>query len=269
MTADYELIDAGDGRRLERFGRYVVDRPAQGATQPRLRPSAWPDAGLRFEAGAGWTAPAEPWTAGLEGLTFELRPTTSGQVGLFPEQVTNWQWLAEHVLQGDHVLNLFGYTGGSTLAAARAGAEVVHVDAVRSTVTWARQNAVLSGLADRRIRWLVDDAEAFVLREGRREHRYEGFVLDPPSYGVAQGSSRWRLAERLPGLLDACKAVATERAFVVLTAHSEGIDAAWLADLLTDAFGPNGDVEPLELELVASSGARMWLGSCVRMTGKP
>jgi 23S rRNA (cytosine1962-C5)-methyltransferase len=269
MTADYELVDAGGGRRLERFGDRLVDRPAPGATEPALDASAWTEADLGFDHSSGWKGPIEPWTVRLEDLTFELRPTSSGQLGVFPEQATNWRWLRDHARPGDRVLNLFAYTGGSTLAAAVAGAEVVHVDAVRSSVSWARRNADLSGLASRPIRWLVDDAEAFVRREARRNRRYRAIVLDPPSYGRARGGSRWQLDDGLAGLLEACRAVAPDDAYIVLTAHSEGVDAAWLAARLTDAFGPKCEIETLELELIARSGARLWLGSCARMIGTP
>ena len=263
----HELLDAGDGRRLERFGNRVVDRPAPGASDAAVRPATWVNADLRFEPG-GWIGSAEPWTVTLEGLTFELRPTASGQIGIFPEQATNWRWLTEHVRTAATVLNLFAYTGGSTLAAAAAGATVVHVDSVRSAVAWARRNAELSRLADRPIRWLVDDSEAFVRREARRGHRYEGVILDPPSFGHGRGGQAWRLEERLDGLLDACRAIAAPKAFVLLTAHAEGIDTSWLADRLRDAFGEHGEIETLELELVASSGAPLWLGSCARMIGR-
>ena len=179
----YELLDAGDGRRLERFGDRVVDRPAPGATEPARNLSAWAAVDLRFETGVGWRGEVRPWTVTLDGLTFELRPTTSGQVGLFPEQTPNWQWLREHITPAAEVLNLFGYTGGSTLVSAAMGTRVVHVDAARPAVAWARRNAELSDFGDRPIRWIVDDAEAFVRREARRDRRYDAIVLDPPSYG--------------------------------------------------------------------------------------
>ena len=265
---DYELLDAGDGRRLERFGDRTIDRPAPRATEPRPSPEYWAAAELRFEHGLGWTGTVEPWNVTLGDLTFDLRPTASGQVGVFPEQATNWRWLTEHVEPAAIVLNLFAYTGGSTLAAAAAGATVVHVDSVRSTVAWARRNAQLSGLTDRPVRWLVDDADAFVRREGRRGHRYDGIILDAPSYGHGRGGPVWRLDERLDDLLHACQAIAAPTAFVLLTAHAEGINASWLADRLRDAFGRHREIETLELELVAQSGARLWLGSCARMIGR-
>jgi 23S rRNA (cytosine1962-C5)-methyltransferase len=261
----YELIDAGDGRRLERFGDRVVDRPAPGATGAPRRLSAWADADLRFEIGDGWAGEVQPWTMTLDSMTFELRPTDSGQVGVFPEQVPNWRWLREQIKPGMEVLNLFGYTGGCTLFCARAGARVVHVDAARPSVAWARRNAELSDLGDRPIRWIVDDAEAFVLREGRRGRRYDAIALDPPSYGHGRRGATWRLDTGLLGLLEACRAVTAPGAFLVLTAHSEGIDGGWLGERLAEVFGSMGAIETFELELTATSGARLWLGSCARM----
>jgi 23S rRNA (cytosine1962-C5)-methyltransferase len=264
-AAGYQLIDAGDGRRLERFGDRVVDRPAPGATDAPRNPSAWDAADLRFDPGTGWTGRVEPWTMTQDGLTFELRPTDAGQVGVFPEQMPNWQWLREHVEPGMKVLNLFAYTGGSTLASAASGARVVHVDAARPSVTWARRNAELSGLTDRPIRWLVDDAGAFVRREARRGRRYDGIVLDPPSYGHGGSTATWRLETGLPELLVSCRAITNPGAFLVLTAHSEGMDASWLGERFSDAFDQTESIETLELELTATGGARLWLGSCARM----
>ena len=203
---DYELLDVGDGMRLERFGERIVARPHPGAEGARRDPGAWRRATLTFESERGWTGPdaADPWPVDVAGLTVELRPTATGQVGLFPEQAPNWAWLREVVAGADDaptVLNLFGYTGVATLIAAQAGASVVHVDAARPTVAWARRNAELSGLADRQVRWIVDDAAAFVAREVRRGRHYAGVVLDPPSYGHGPRGRGWRLEDDLAPLL--------------------------------------------------------------------
>ena len=263
----FEFIDAGDGRRLERFGDRLVDRPAAGASDHRRDPAAWSRADLRYEQPATWQGSLEPWTVDFEGLTVELRPTSSGQIGLFPEQAANLRWLRDRVEADDAILNLFAYTGAATLAAAAGGARVVHVDGARAAIAWARRNAELAGLSEAPIRWIIDDAEAFVRREARRGHRYDGIVLDPPSYGHGRRKSAWRLEDGLARLLEACRSVASPDAFLVLTAHSEGIDAHWLAARLEDAFGGGRGIETLELELVALSGARLWLGSCARMIG--
>ena len=273
---EHELLDAGDGRRLERFGERVVDRPAAAATEPRLAPGAWPSANLRFEGDSGWEGPAEPWPVTIDGLVVELRPTTSGGLGLYPEHATNLAWLAARVAERaasaearegrpPAVLNLFAHTGLATLAAARAGATVTHVDAARSAVAWARRNAALSGLADRPIRWLVDDAAAFAAREARRGRRYEGFVLDPPSFGRA-GTRQWRLADELPALLAACRAIAVDDAFVLLTAHTTGLDGHDLRQALRFSFASErgASLEVLPQELAATSGARLELGWAAR-----
>ena len=277
---DYELVDAGDEGRLERFGSRLIDRPAPTALDDRRAPGDWGAADLRFDDG-GWfagTEPAEPaalapWQVIVDELTLELRPTASGGLGLYPEHATNLAWLTAQVTSRaaaagpgapPAMLNLFAHTGLATLAAARAGAAVAHVDAARAAVAWARHNAELSGLADRPIRWLVDDAPAFVAREARRGRRYDGIVLDPPSYGHARGR-RWTIAEDLPALLDACRAIAANDAFVLVTAHTTGLDGGELAEQVRSAFRSRRRVQAEPLELTARSGARLGLGWSIRL----
>lgn len=289
----YELLDAGVRRRLERFGALTIDRPAPGADAFRLAPAAWAAADLRFDAGSGWSGrgwPAEPWVVEIGGLAMELRPTASGGLGLYPEHAANLTWLEAQVAARvdagagpdgagaevagtavaaarPQVLNLFAHTGLATLALARAGAAVAHVDSARTAVAWARHNASLSGLADRPVRWLVDDVAAFVAREARRGRRYDGIVLDPPAFGRAAGRD-WRLEEDLPGLLAACRSVAAPGGFVLLTAHSESVDGRRLGAMLRAAFGGKAggaalDVVPLDL--AATSGAWIALGWAARL----
>ncbi len=265
-----ELLDAGDGRRLEAFGGVIVDRPAESATWPRRDPRAWASATARFDAGWRFSAPLpDPWQVVVDGLTLELRATTSGQVGLFPEHAMHWPWLRERIAEqpGGSVLHLFGSTGATTLALAAAGASVTHVDAARNVVAWARANAVRSGLTDRPVRWIVDDALAFTLRETRRGRRYAGIVLDPPSYGHGPGGRAWQLREDLGSLLDACRDVAEPDAFVLLTAHTPGEDGRRLAARLAGAFPDRASAEAGPLDLTARSGALLPLGAFARIMG--
>ena len=265
-----ELLDAGDGRRLDRLGERVVDRPAPAAEGRRLSAARWREADLRFEPGDGWSGRVahDPWAVTIDGLTLELRASSSGGVGLFTEQLANLAWLEARVAErgpGVTVLNLFAHTGLLTLAAARAGAAVAHVDASRPAVAWARRNAELSGLADRSVRWLVDDAASFVAREARRGRRYDGLILDPPSFGRAD-PRRWRLLDDLPALLEACAAILEDGAFVLLTAHTTGVAGEAIATLASASLGRR-DVEVVPLALEAASGVRLDLGWALRLAG--
>jgi 23S rRNA (cytosine1962-C5)-methyltransferase len=268
-TTGYELLDAGDGRRLERFGDVVVDRPAPGAVEPRRDPAAWPTARARFDVTWSFTDVPDPWLIEVDGLTLELRPTDAGQVGYFPEQSIHWPWLRAAATGTRNVLHLFAYTGATTLVLAGAGASVAHVDASRSGVAWARRNADRSDLGDRPVRWLVDDASAFVAREGRREHRYGGIVLDPPSYGHGPSGRDWRIGRDLDPLLAGCAAIADTGAFVLLTAHTPDHAADELAIRLAEALGRTpSKVDRGEMTLAAASGAVLTLGSFARIMGR-
>lgn len=264
----YELLDCGDGRRLERFGERVVDRPAPAAIdRPRAARAAWAKADVRFDRDRGWSASVEPWTIALDGLVLELRATTGGSVGLFPEHRLFWPFLVQALAgpESSRVLHLFAGTGATTLALARAGAAVTHVDAARPGVAWARRNGELSGMTGAPIRWIVDDALAFTSREARRGRRYDGIVVDPPSYGHGPGGRRWELADTLPELLDAVAAVALDDAFVLVTAHTTGMAPEDLGDALDDAFHGRGRIVAEPIELVATSGARLPSGVAARM----
>lgn len=280
---DHALLDLGDGRQLERFGAVVLDRPCPAAAWHMAGdPEAWATADARFDRGGdgvgAWTTIGEalaPWQVELAGLAFELRLTDSGQVGVFPEQVPTWRWLRDRVTGADgmvpdrppDVLNLFAYTGGSTLAAASGGAAVVHVDAARSAVAWARRNADLGGLGDAPIRWIADDALDFVRRERRRGRRYDGVVLDPPSYGHGTGGRAWHLESDLAELLEACAALlAPGPAFLVLSVHTPKLGPGRLAEQLCEAVGSGGggsvEVDDLRMEVVG--GQRVTLGAVAR-----
>lgn len=270
---DLELLDCGDGRRLERFGSVIVDRPAPSAVMPRKLPEAdWKRPSLHWARGA-WVrgAAADPWQVDAGDLTLECRPAAGGQVGVFPEHAETWAWLdaAVRKAQGQlerqpEVLSLFAYTGGATLACARAGARVAHVDSSKPAVAWARHNAELSGLAEAPVRWLVDDARAFVKRERRRGRRYDGVVLDPPTYGHGEGA--WQIETHLPDLLeDLAALLGPKPSFVLLSAHTPGFDGLRLEALLREHLGVAANGE--DLALISTSGNRLALGACARSGG--
>jgi 23S rRNA (cytosine1962-C5)-methyltransferase len=263
-SASYGLVDFGDRRRLERFADVVVDRPAPAATSPRQDPAAWTHATARFADGR-WHVAAplpEPWLVRADGLTLELAATDTGQVGWFPEHAALWPWLTGQVRPDDEVLHLFAYTGATTLVLARAGARVAHLDASRPAVGWARRNADRNDLAERTVRWLVDDAPRFVDREIRRGRRYAGIVLDPPSYGHGPGGQAWRLGTDLDRLLRACATLARPEAFVLLTAHTPGEDGSVLGTRLSRAFpDAHRRLEHGELTLESERGTVLRLGA--------
>ncbi len=268
--AGYELLDLGGGARLERFGPRIVDRPAAGALDARRDPGMWPLADLRFDRDRGWTGMASnqgPWPIELDSLALELRATEAGQVGLFPEHAAMLPWLRER--QPGPILNLFAYTGLVTLALVASGASVTHVDSSRPTVAWARANAERSGLADRPVRWIVDDARGFVAREARRGRHYGGIVLDPPSYGHGSTGSAWHLEADLAGLLVVARAILEPGGFALLTAHTPGFDDDRLARALAEGLSrPPGSVEAGELALETTDGRRLELGAFARLTGE-
>ena len=265
--ADLELIDCGGGRRLERFGSAFVDRPAPAADWiPRLPPDDWKRATFKWGKGA-WIrgAALDPWTVQVGGLTLECRPSASGQLGVFPEHAGTWTWLERVIRAAEgslgrppEILSLFGYTGGATLACARAGARVAHVDSSRPAVAWARHNAELSGLTDKPVRWLIDDARVFVKRERRRGRRYDGVVLDPPTYGHGDGA--WQIEQHLdPLLADLAALVGPRPALVLLSAHTPGYDGDRLAALVREHFSVPATGEPMTLE--SRVGSRLPLGA--------
>ena len=291
-TDQYELLDFGEGRRLERFGPYVLNRlcPSVEGTR-KSRPELWNEIDAIFVSeknepvtshaagGRGVWKPVltplpEPWNITTESFTLELKLTPFGHVGLFPEQAANWLKMMRLLAlrPGARVLHLFGYTGAGTLAAAAAGAEVTHVDAAHNVVEWAKRNAMLSGLEAAPIRWIVEDAAKFVRRSLRRGCRYDAILLDPPSYGHGSKGEVWRLSKHLPALLRDCFALLSdEPLFLMLTAHTPGYDAPRLANMLRGASQgsvseyrleePTGNIRGFRMALPAASGKRLAAGA--------
>jgi 23S rRNA (cytosine1962-C5)-methyltransferase len=289
MTADsqYELLDFGDGRKLERFGGVVLNRPCPTADGvAKSQPDLWNSANARFRGprmGDGsWSPAPKSWVpagwhyehGGEACFGLQLEPLPSGQVGVFPEQRENWNWIAHHAARGLaklsrplKVLNLFAYTGGSTLAAAAAGAEVVHIDAAQNIVDRARQNAELSGLADRLIRWIAEDATRFCQRELKRGKQYDGVILDPPTFGHGPKGEPWHIEKQLLPLLKLCGQLTAEhRAFVLVTCHSPSIGPAELAAYLCEGvFGHCGQPPKSgDLFLETVEGRRLPSGTYAR-----
>jgi 23S rRNA (cytosine1962-C5)-methyltransferase len=290
MFADheYQLLDFGHGRKLERFGHILLDRPAPAANdlQPAL-PHLWNQAATRFEISTDqpsanqrgrWIisgqAPPDVWVIRHGEIQLELKLTPFGHVGVFPEQAENWDWLAQRLQNMAkptpcRILNLFAYTGGSTLSAAAAGAEVTHVDSARNMVAWARRNAELSGLSAAPIRWITDDALKFARRELKRGRHYDAVILDPPSYGHGSGGEVWKLDEHLPELLSVCRELTGPRLrMLLLTCHAPNYDAKRLTDcLITAGFAQRPEeIDHGELSLRTSAGQSLNAGHFARVS---
>lgn len=280
MLSDYQLLDCGEGRKLEMVAGVVLDRPAPPADGlPRRDAAAWRRWDARYlrsaDARGAWTVrrpPPADWHFAGPGFRLELRLTEFGHVGVFAEQQDNWDWIRGQLggaagAEPPRVLNLFAYTGASTLVAAAAGAVVTHVDAARSTVEWARHNAELSGLAGAPIRWIVEDAPLFVRREITRGRRYDAVILDPPSYGHGPDGQAWHFDQHAAELLAACgELTGGQPRFVLLTCHSPGCGPGEARELLRLALpaGATAGITAHRLELAAASGARLDCGVCAR-----
>lgn len=246
---DYGLVDSGGGRKLERYGAYRFIRPEPQALWAPA--SADWDADGEFipgsdeEGGGRWTfrrpVPPEGWELEWEEVRFRAQCTPFRHLAFFPDMVPQWAWMRERLGEGTEALNLFGYTGVGTLALAATVARLVHVDASKKSVEAGKENAALSGMQDRPIRWLVDDAAKFVAREVRRGRRYDGIILDPPKYGRGPDGEIWRLEEGLPGLIADCRRLLdSESRFLVLTVYAVRMSALAIGELLDQALGDLG-----------------------------
>lgn len=274
---DYEVIDCSGGEKLERWGRYTLLRPDPQVIwdTPKTDPR-WSHLNAHYhrstKGGGEWEFFDLPnqWKVHYKNLTFHLKPFSFKHTGLFPEQAVNWDWITEKVRHAGRpvkVLNLFAYTGGATLAAAAAGAEVAHVDASKGMVSWAKENAAACGLSGAPIRWLVDDCVKFTEREIRRGNKYDAVIMDPPSYGRGPKGEIWKIEHSIYPFIQACLQVLTKKPlFFLINSYTTGLQPAVLAYLLGNALkGYGGKIQAQEIGLpVSSSGLILPCGASGR-----
>ena len=240
---DYEVLDTSGGEKLERWGKYLLVRPDPQViwNTPHEHPG-WKKKNGHYhrssKGGGEWefiNLPDE-WSISYKELTFHLKPFSFKHTGLFPEQAVNWDWFSDliaHAGRPVKVLNLFAYTGGATVSAAKAGAQVTHVDASKGMVSWAKENAAASGLADAPIRWLVDDCTKFVEREIRRGNHYDGIIMDPPSYGRGPKGEIWKIEENIfPFVELTAKLLSDKPLFFLINSYTTGLQPAVLSYML-------------------------------------
>ena len=257
MADDYELIDSGDGRKLERFGRYVLARPCSQAMWRPSFPDAWGRADATFdrEDGNRWhgrTNLPKEWTIETASIRFRLGGTDFGHLGIFPEQRAQWKWIREHS-KGARVLNLFAYSGGSTMAAALGGGDVCHLDASKGMVEWARANAALNKLTESPIRWIVDDAHKFMKREIRRARRYDAVILDPPTFGRGASGEMYKIERDLKETLALVRDLLSDTPrFVLFSSHTPGLSQIVAENILSQLF-PGASLESGEMLLEGKS----------------
>jgi 23S rRNA (cytosine1962-C5)-methyltransferase len=271
---EYALVDSGDQKKLERFGDFLLIRPCAAALWKPLFPNQWKAAHAEFtrEKGNEWIH-AKPlpnsWTTKLSGIDFKIAPTDFGHLGVFPEHALLWKWMQEAIAKEKRelsVLNLFAYSGGATLAAAKAGAKVCHLDASKGMVSWARENAALNQMQNAPIRWIVDDVVKFLHREIKRNVRYDGIILDPPSFGRGNNGEVFKFERDLNSLLDLCRSVLSEKpAFVILSTHTPGMSPLVMDQLMQQMMeGTVGKIESGEMILESKNSRTVPCGSYAR-----
>ncbi|HVZ58930.1 MAG TPA: class I SAM-dependent methyltransferase [Patescibacteria group bacterium] len=261
--ADYELVDSGEGYRLERFGKYIIAKPDPQAVWKRtLTQDIWKSADAIFQNNHWEKQPEFPdkWVMKYKEILFFAKLTPFKHTGIFPEQHIQWDYLEEKIKKSDRpvkVLNLFGYTGIAGLIAASSGAQVTHVDASRPAISWARENQNLAQLSDKSIRWILDDAIKFVQREVRRGNRYDGIIMDPPIYGHGPTGELWDFPKSFPELVKLCSQVLSDKpSFVIVNAYAISSSALMLENVLRD-YLPAGELEIGELALEEKNKKRL------------
>ena len=267
-SADYELIDSGDGEKLERFGEVVLRRPDPQALWYKNSPELWDKANANFiRAGRDgrWDIKKEmpeKWLIDFADLKFNIRPTAFKHTGIFPEQAPNWDWTRNLIKNSSReisVLNLFGYTGGASIACAQVGAKVCHVDASKSSISWAKDNAEISGLADKPIRFILDDAKEFVKREIKRGNKYDAIIMDPPAFGRGPEGQLWQIEDDFVKFVEECKKLLSDNPlFFLVNGYASGYSQLAyrynLDDLVTKL---GGEVESGEIAIRESKSGRL------------
>ena len=268
-SKDYELIDSGNGEKLERFGEYVLRRPdPQALWNKNLDEKEWKKANASFVRegnNAKWRMKdgiAKEWVIGMDNLKFFIKPTAFKHTGLFPEHEPNWQWINDKVKKAGRpikILNLFGYTGGATLAGLSAGAEVTHIDGSKSAITWARQNAEVSKLDDKKVHWIEEDARKFVQREIKRGNKYDAIIMDPPAFGHGANNEVWKIEEDFTKLLEACgQILSVNPLFIIVNGYSAGYSAIAYENCLKEITkNLGGEIEIGELTIEESKSGRL------------
>ena len=267
---DYQLLDSGDGKTLERFGKYLLVRPRPQAIWATSLPSSeWKKANAilveeKQEYGGKWNIlnPMDKsWMIDYKDLKFQLQLTSSRHVGIFPEQATHWDWIRSQIESSKkpfRMLNLFGYSGAATAAGAASGAEVTHVDSSKHAITWANQNIKLSRLAEKPVRWIAEDALKFVKREARRGSTYHGIVMDPPKFGRGSSGEVWDFFKRTPELIEACQSIlAKDAVFLVMTAYAITASAVVTHQAVEQMVGRKGNIESGELVSIEQSAGHV------------
>lgn len=268
---EYELIDSGNGQKLERYGSFVMSRPDPEALwQKTFGNDKWENVDLEFIRNGTknkWiikNGVPNNWDIEFGGLNFNIKPTSFKHIGLFPEQLPNWEWMEKLIISATSirkttVLNLFAYTGGATLVCVKAGAEVAHVDGSKAAVEWARKNAELSGLKDAPIRWLIEDVTLFIKREIKRGRKYDAIIMDPPSFGHGPKDELWKIEENFLNLIDLCKQVLSDDPlFILINGYTAGYSSIVYQNNLSDMMkGYEGKMESGELVIEESTSKKL------------